>query len=58
MNVCDTGDSFLTVEAKDCEIKKLLEQKDKTLWEMEKKLKEQEREGQSELLKVHMEVVS
>lgn len=47
---------FPTVEAKDTEVKKLLEEKDLDLEEMKKRLKEQERERQSELLKLQMEV--
>ena len=44
------------MEAKDAEVKKLLEEKDVDLEEMKKRLKEQEREQQSELLKLQMEV--
>lgn len=47
---------FLTVEAKDAEVKNLLEKKDLDLEEMKKRLKDQERERQSELLKLQMEV--
>lgn len=47
---------FLTVEAKDAEDKKLLEEKDLELEEMKKRLKDQERERQSELLRLQMEV--
>lgn len=47
---------FLTVEAKDAEVKKLLEKKDLDLEEMRRRLKDQERERQSELLKLKMEV--
>ncbi|XP_023132219.1 coiled-coil domain-containing protein 152 [Amphiprion ocellaris] len=47
--------SFNQLEAKDAEIKRLLEQKDLDLEEMKKKLKDQERERQSELLKLQME---
>lgn len=47
---------FLTVETKDAEVKKLLKKKDVDLEEMKKKLKDQERERQSELLKLQMEV--
>ncbi|XP_035523485.1 coiled-coil domain-containing protein 152-like [Morone saxatilis] len=43
------------LEAKDTEVKKLLEEKDLDLEEMKKRLKEQERERQSELLKLQME---
>ncbi|XP_047200344.1 coiled-coil domain-containing protein 152 [Hippoglossus stenolepis] len=43
------------VEAKDAEVKKLLEKKDLYLEEMKKRLKDQERERQSELLKLQME---
>lgn len=48
--------SFLTVEAKDAEVKKLLEGKDVEMEEMKKRLRDQERERQSELLKIQMEV--
>ena len=44
------------MEAKDAEVKKLLEKKDLHLEEMKKRLKDQERERQSELLKLQMEV--
>lgn len=44
------------MEAKDVEVKKLLEKKDLELEEMKKRLKDQERESQSELLKLQMEV--
>ncbi|XP_076614827.1 coiled-coil domain-containing protein 152 [Chaetodon auriga] len=43
------------LEAKDTEVKKLLEEKDLELEEMKKRLKDQERERQSELLKLQME---
>ncbi|XP_044030080.1 coiled-coil domain-containing protein 152-like [Siniperca chuatsi] len=43
------------LEAKDAEVKKLLEKKDVDLEEMKKRLKDQERERQSELLKLQME---
>ncbi|XP_051267617.1 coiled-coil domain-containing protein 152-like isoform X2 [Dicentrarchus labrax] len=43
------------LEAKDTEVKKQLEEKDVDLEEMKKRLKEQERERQSELLKLQME---
>lgn len=46
----------MTVEAKDAEVKNLLEKKDLDLEEMKKRLKDQERERQSELLKLQMEV--
>lgn len=46
----------LTVEAKDAEVKELLEKKDLDLEEMEKRLRDQERERQSEILKLQMEV--
>lgn len=46
----------MTVEAKDAEVKKLLEKKDQDLEEMKKRLKNQEKERQSELLKIQMEV--
>lgn len=44
------------MEAKNAEVKHLLEKKDRDLEEMKKRLKEQEREKQSELLKLQMEV--
>nr|XP_020479066.1 coiled-coil domain-containing protein 152 isoform X2 [Monopterus albus] len=43
------------LEAKDAEVKKLLEEKDLELEEMKKRLKDQERERQSELLRLQME---
>ncbi|CAB1455487.1 unnamed protein product [Pleuronectes platessa] len=43
------------VEAKDAEVKNLLQKKDLHLEEMKKRLKDQERERQSELLKLQME---
>ncbi|KAM9338388.1 coiled-coil domain-containing protein 152 [Symphorus nematophorus] len=43
------------VETKDAEVKQQLEKKDGDLEEMRKRLKEQERERQSELLKLQME---
>ncbi|XP_073334559.1 coiled-coil domain-containing protein 152 [Pagrus major] len=43
------------LEAKDAEVKKLLEKKDVDVEEMKRRLKEQERERQSELLKSQME---
>uniref|UniRef100_A0A3B4XQZ8 Coiled-coil domain containing 152 n=1 Tax=Seriola lalandi dorsalis TaxID=1841481 RepID=A0A3B4XQZ8_SERLL len=46
---------FSQLEAKDAEAKKLLEEKDMDLEEMKKRLKDQERERQSELLKLQME---
>lgn len=46
----------MTVEAKDAEVKNQLEKKDLDLEEMKKRLKDQERERQSELLKLQMEV--
>ncbi|XP_008302786.1 coiled-coil domain-containing protein 152 [Stegastes partitus] len=46
---------FNQLEAKDAEAKKLLEQKDVDLEELKKKLKDQEKEKQSELLKLQME---
>lgn len=49
--------SFITVEAKDSEVKKLLDMKDLDLEEMKETLKKQERERQSELLKLQMEVM-
>ncbi|XP_047426164.1 coiled-coil domain-containing protein 152-like [Mugil cephalus] len=48
-------ESFHQLEAKDAEIKKLLEKKDQHLEEMKKRLKDQEREKQNELLKLQME---
>lgn len=45
-----------TAEAKAAEAKKLLGKKDADVEEMKKRLKEQERERQSELLKLQMEV--
>ncbi|XP_019965014.2 coiled-coil domain-containing protein 152 [Paralichthys olivaceus] len=48
-------ESFNQVEAKDAEVKKHLEKKDLHLEEMKKRLREQERERQSELLKLQME---
>ncbi|KAM6975848.1 uncharacterized protein ccdc152 [Tautogolabrus adspersus] len=47
--------AFNQMEAKDAELKNLLERKDLDLEEMKRKLKEQEREKQSELLKLQME---
>lgn len=47
---------FLTVLAKDAETKEQLEKKDLDLEEMRKRLKNQERERQAELLKLQMEV--
>lgn len=47
---------FPTVEAKDLEVRMLLEEKDLDLQEMKKRLREQEKEKQSELLKIQMEV--
>ncbi|XP_049908279.1 coiled-coil domain-containing protein 152-like isoform X1 [Epinephelus moara] len=46
---------FIQLEAKDAEVKNLLEKKDLDLEELKKKLKDQERERQSELLKLQME---
>ncbi|XP_075993062.1 coiled-coil domain-containing protein 152 [Genypterus blacodes] len=43
------------IEAKDAEVKKLLEEKDEELEETKRRLKDQERERQSELLKLQME---
>lgn len=48
--------SFYSVESKDAKCKKLLEKKDVEVEAMKKKLKDQERERQSELLKLQMEV--
>lgn len=48
---------FLTVEAKDAEVMNLLEKQDRDLEDMKKVLKNQERERQSELLKLQMEVI-
>lgn len=47
---------FYSVEAKDAECKKLLEKKDLDLEDMKKRLKDQEKESQNELLKLQMEV--
>lgn len=47
---------LLTEESKDAEVKKLLEMKDLDLEEMRKRLKKQEKERQSELLQLQMEV--
>lgn len=44
------------MEAKDAEVNTQLEKKDLDLEELKKRLKEQERERQSELLKLQMEV--
>lgn len=52
----NTKCQLVTVEAKDAEVKKLLEKKDLDLEEMKKRLKNQEKERQSELLKIQMEV--
>nr|XP_046230773.1 coiled-coil domain-containing protein 152-like [Scatophagus argus] len=46
---------FSQLEAKGAEVKKLLEKKDLELEDMKKKLKQQEREKQSEILKLQME---
>ncbi|KAF3848778.1 hypothetical protein F7725_015275 [Dissostichus mawsoni] len=43
------------LEAKDAEVKSLLEKRDLDLGELKKRLKDQERERQSELLKLQME---
>ncbi|XP_040915227.1 coiled-coil domain-containing protein 152-like [Toxotes jaculatrix] len=48
-------EGFNQLEARDAEIKMLLEKKDLNLEEMKKRLKDQERERQSELLKLQME---
>ncbi|KAM7369334.1 hypothetical protein PAMP_013609 [Pampus punctatissimus] len=48
-------EGFNQLEAKDAEVKKLLQNKDVDLEEMKKRLKEQKREHQSELLKLQME---
>ncbi|GAA6233959.1 coiled-coil domain-containing protein 152 [Lates japonicus] len=48
-------EGFSQLEAKDAEVKKLLEKKDLDLEEMRRRLKDQERERQSELLKLQME---
>lgn len=60
MNLCSTAAAVgvwaVTVEAKDTEVKELLETRDQDLGEMKKRLKAQERERQSELLKLQMEV--
>lgn len=47
---------LLTEESKDAEVKKLLEMKDLELEEMKTRLKNQEKERQSELLQLQMEV--
>lgn len=47
---------FPTVEAKALEVKMLLEAKDSDLEQMKKRLKDQEKEKQSELLKTQLEV--
>lgn len=44
------------MEAKDAELNEVLQKKDRELEEMKKKLKGHERERQSELLKLQMEV--
>ncbi len=44
------------MEAKDAEVKRLLEEREVELEEMKKRLKDQERQRQSELLKLQMEV--
>lgn len=44
------------MKAKDVEVKKMLGEKNLELEEMKKRLKDQEREKQSELLKLQMEV--
>ncbi|XP_026195647.1 LOW QUALITY PROTEIN: coiled-coil domain-containing protein 152 [Anabas testudineus] len=49
------GEVITQLEAKDAEVKELLEKKDLELEEMKKRLKDQERERQSELLKLQME---
>ncbi|KAL6097152.1 ccdc152 [Pungitius sinensis] len=48
-------EAFHQLEAKDAEVKTQLEKKDLDLEELKRKLKEQERERQSELLKLQME---
>nr|XP_040052844.1 coiled-coil domain-containing protein 152-like [Gasterosteus aculeatus aculeatus] len=48
-------EAFNQLEAKDAEVKTQLEKKDLDLEELKKRLKEQERERQSELLKLQME---
>ncbi|XP_034752232.1 coiled-coil domain-containing protein 152-like [Etheostoma cragini] len=48
-------ESFQQLEAKDGELRNLMEKKDLDLEELRKRLKEQERERQSELLKLQME---
>ncbi|XP_042364690.1 coiled-coil domain-containing protein 152-like [Plectropomus leopardus] len=48
-------ESFQQLEAKDAEVKTLLEKKDQDLEELKTRLKDQERERQSELLKLQME---
>ncbi|KAK2818868.1 hypothetical protein Q5P01_024429 [Channa striata] len=48
-------EAFSQLEAKDAKVKNLLEEKDLELEEIKKKLKDQEREKQSEVLKLQME---
>lgn len=48
--------SILSVEAREAELKKLLEQKDEEIEEIRRRLRDQDRERQSELLKLQMEV--
>lgn len=45
------------VDAKEAEMKELLQEKDLNVEEMKKKLKDQEKQRQSELLKLQMEVL-
>lgn len=44
------------VEAKDAELKEALERKESDMAEMRRRLRDQERERQSEILKLQMEV--
>lgn len=44
------------VEAKDAELKEALERKESDMAEMRRRMRDQEREGQSEILKLQMEV--
>ncbi|KAM3874394.1 coiled-coil domain-containing protein 152 [Diretmus argenteus] len=48
-------EAFIQSEAKDAEMKRLLERNDLNLEEMKKRLRDQEKERQSELLKLQME---
>ncbi|XP_020563559.1 coiled-coil domain-containing protein 152 isoform X3 [Oryzias latipes] len=48
-------DAVMRLDAKEAEMKKLLQEKDLNVEEMKKKLKDQEKQRQSELLKLQME---